>query len=599
MSVEKNETAIQVLKILYSQQKKKKLKKTHYNKVYPRNIEAKYKTKLTNFYKPLVNFVDTFLQENQVQMLRGDSKEIKCDAMPGGTFRRMVQSLEGWVSVYMPTVAEMKEGQNNVIFMGLNQTAEQIKQHEDAQFQKQLQNGIGVSFQTNASWWPNTKASWAQNNYNLITSNARNYISQINTLCEQAVVNGYSVKQLQEQIKKASNGLTDKKCRLIARDQIGKLQGQVSQAQMEEVGLEMYVWETSGDERVRSTHIPMDGLLCRWDDANVYSADGGKTWVDRPAGAIRMHPGQDIQCRCVALAYFPELESEVFGTPMEYTESEEVETVKEKIELNEEQKELISITDDLIKKASNYNLQDWQIERIKEIKEIISKSNNNNIKLSFNENELLNEILKLNEYNTHGRKGEGIGWGFARGNNGNGLALSYMYGKRYYPINEKTRMLDKSFKGDLKLQDLMKMSQYSKINNPKFKKSFDNMASSSELSYFLRAETRTISEVSKWKVGDKLDWVGVTSVSSSKAHNDDWLESFCYANDTQIKCRFHIKRTKEFEDSIVMIQNADTYMESDVDKFPEDLVSICSGIKIDKIGKENNGIIDIFVTPFL
>lgn len=317
MSVEKNETAIQVLKILYSQQKKKKLKKTHYNKVYPRNIEAKYKTKLTNFYKPLVNFVDTFLQENQVQMLRGDSKEIKCDAMPGGTFRRMVQSLEGWVSVYMPTVAEMKEGQNNVIFMGLNQTAEQIKQHEDAQFQKQLQNGIGVSFQTNASWWPNTKASWAQNNYNLITSNARNYISQINTLCEQAVVNGYSVKQLQEQIKKASNGLTDKKCRLIARDQIGKLQGQVSQAQMEEVGLEMYVWETSGDERVRSTHIPMDGLLCRWDDANVYSADGGKHWIPRPANAVKMHPGQDIQCRCIAVAYMPELLYEVSGEKVE------------------------------------------------------------------------------------------------------------------------------------------------------------------------------------------------------------------------------------------------------------------------------------------
>lgn len=358
MSVEKNETAIQVLKILYSQQKKKKLKKTHYNKVYPRNIEAKYKTKLTNFYKPLVNFVDTFLQENQVQMLRGDSKEIKCDAMPGGTFRRMVQSLEGWVSVYMPTVAEMKEGQNNVIFMGLNQTAEQIKQHEDAQFQKQLQNGIGVSFQTNASWWPNTKASWAQNNYNLITSNARNYISQINTLCEQAVVNGYSVKQLQEQIKKASNGLTDKKCRLIARDQIGKLQGQVSQAQMEEVGLEMYVWETSGDERVRSTHIPMDGLLCRWDDANVYSADGGKHWIPRPANAVKMHPGQDIQCRCIAVAYMPELLYEVSGEKVEdFDNGVTVEIspeAKAKMILNEQEKTMPKLNKTQLRAIEHY-----------------------------------------------------------------------------------------------------------------------------------------------------------------------------------------------------------------------------------------------------
>ena len=319
MLIQKNETAIQVLKILYSQNKKKskKIKKTHYNTVYPRAIEAKYKTKLSSYFQPLIDYVNKFLEENEDALLRGDSMQLKLDALPGGTFRRMIASLEGWLSVYMPTVPELKEGQNNVILMGLNQTAEQLKAHEDKQFQKQLQNGIGVSFQTDAPWWPNTKATWAGNNYNLIVSNARNYVNQINNLAEQAVVNGWSPKQLQEQIKKASNGLSDKKCRLLSRDQIGKLQGQVAEAQMEEIGLEMYIWDTSGDERVRPSHKPMDGLLCRWDDATVYSKDNGKTWIDRPAKAVKLHPGQDIQCRCVALAYIPELLSEVSGTSLE------------------------------------------------------------------------------------------------------------------------------------------------------------------------------------------------------------------------------------------------------------------------------------------
>lgn len=330
MLIQKNETAIQVLKILYSQNKKKskKIKKTHYNTVYPRAIEAKYKTKLSSYFQPLIDYVNKFLEENEDALLRGDSMQLKLDVLPGGTFRRMITSLEGWLSVYMPTVPELKEGQNNVILMGLNQTAEQLKAHEDKQFQKQLQNGIGVSFQTNAPWWPNTKATWAGNNYNLIVSNARNYVNQINNLAEQAVVNGWSPKQLQEQIKKASNGLSDKKCRLLARDQIGKLQGQVAEAQMEEIGLEMYIWDTSGDERVRGnpagkyptavpSHYVMDGLLCRWDDATVYSKDNGKTWIDRPANAVKLHPGQDIQCRCVALAYIPELLSEVSAEPVE------------------------------------------------------------------------------------------------------------------------------------------------------------------------------------------------------------------------------------------------------------------------------------------
>lgn len=330
MLIQKNETAIQVLKILYSQNKKKskKIKKTHYNTVYPRAIEAKYKRKLSSYFQPLIDYVNKFLEENEDALLRGDSMQLKLDVLPGGTFRRMIASLEGWLSVYMPTVPELKEGQNNVILMGLNQTAEQLKAHEDKQFQKQLQNGIGVSFQTDASWWTDTKTTWAGNNYNLIVSNARNYVNQINNLAEQAVVNGWSPKQLQEQIKKASNGLSDKKCCLLARDQIGKLQGQVAEAQMEEIGLEMYIWDTSGDERVRGnpagkyptavpSHYVMDGLLCRWDDATVYSKDNGKTWINRPANAVKLHPGRDIQCRCVALAYIPELLSEVSAEPVE------------------------------------------------------------------------------------------------------------------------------------------------------------------------------------------------------------------------------------------------------------------------------------------
>jgi hypothetical protein len=86
----------------------------------------------------------------------------------------------------------------------------------------------------------------------------------------------------------------------------------------------MYIWETSGDERVRGTpkeeggiypnarpsHYAMDSLLCRWDDSSVYSEDGGRTWIDRPPGAVLLHPGDDYQCRCTAIAYWQELVGE-------------------------------------------------------------------------------------------------------------------------------------------------------------------------------------------------------------------------------------------------------------------------------------------------
>lgn len=329
MAIEKNETAIQLLKILYSSSKKsKKAGKTSLKRNYPHGIENRYKNKLSSYFKPLIDYVNQFLENNLSAMLRGDSSEYKLDAIPGGTFNKMIQSLEGWVAVYMPTITEMQNGQNNVIYAGLGETADSLKQFEDKQFSNQIKSAIGVEFNTNAPWWSQVKQNWANQNYNLIKSNSIQYIGRINTAVENAIINGLSIKQLTEQIKSINSSLSDKKCKLLARDQIGKLNGQVTQAQMEEIGLDMYIWSTSGDERVRGnpagkyagaspSHYLMDNLLCRWDDPNVYSPDGGKHWIERPFNAVRLHPGQDIQCRCVALSYYPELMGELSGEPLE------------------------------------------------------------------------------------------------------------------------------------------------------------------------------------------------------------------------------------------------------------------------------------------
>ena len=188
---------------------------------------------------------------------------------------------------------------------------------ENKEMVKVLEKGIHVSVPTTSPWWDDMRNSWAADNYNLITSNAKNFVSKINTLTEQSIVNGTGHKKLMEEIQKATTGLSDKHCKLLARDQIGKLNGQITQAQMEEIGLDMYVWSTAFDDRVRDSHALMEGLLCRWDDASVCSYDGGKTWVERPSGAVELHPGQDIQCRCVGLSYYPELTAKVEGKPME------------------------------------------------------------------------------------------------------------------------------------------------------------------------------------------------------------------------------------------------------------------------------------------
>lgn len=73
--------------------------------------------------------------------------------------------------------------------------------------------------------------------------------------------------------------------RRITRDQTNKLTGQINQANQEHLGIETYRWQTSDDDRVRDTHRSKDDAIFRWDSP---PPDTG-------------HPGEDIQCRCVAI----------------------------------------------------------------------------------------------------------------------------------------------------------------------------------------------------------------------------------------------------------------------------------------------------------
>ena len=72
--------------------------------------------------------------------------------------------------------------------------------------------------------------------------------------------------------------------RRIARDQTTKSIGQLTEIRQRQLQIEGYEWSTSNDEDVRETHRANEGRFFRWDTPP----------------AVTGHPGQDIDCRCVA-----------------------------------------------------------------------------------------------------------------------------------------------------------------------------------------------------------------------------------------------------------------------------------------------------------
>lgn len=284
--------------------------------LYPYATEARYAATIRAWLRPMKDYVHTYLKENQEAILRGDSTDFiadsisvsRLDAVPGHSFKTMINSLNGWLGQYVPDDDEGKSG--SPLYMGLGNIADSVFDFNEGQFEKGAKTVLGVEFPVGEDWWPDAKGLWSGQNYDLIKSDMKKYIYEINALTEKAVTSGLTVKELSKQIRALDDKITKSRANFIARDQMGKLNGQITQRRMESVGLTMYVWETSGDERVRPSHEMMDEGLCRWDDSTVYSQDGGKTWINRPSGAVILHPGMDYQCRCTATAYWQELVGE-------------------------------------------------------------------------------------------------------------------------------------------------------------------------------------------------------------------------------------------------------------------------------------------------
>ena len=60
--------------------------------------------------------------------------------------------------------------------------------------------------------------------------------------------------------------VTESRAKLIARDQTSKMNGAFNEARQTSLGIDRYVWQTSGDERVREEHQANDGQVFSWND---------------------------------------------------------------------------------------------------------------------------------------------------------------------------------------------------------------------------------------------------------------------------------------------------------------------------------------------
>lgn len=244
-----------------------------------RKLERRYAARVKLILQPLQEIIerelfpalDIFTQRTDMRL------DDEVDAM-ADVFRKIKTNFE----VRYSTTLVNRE---------ITRTAEEVSNEGADVHRRQLKTVLGVDPVQAEPWIHREVNAFVKQNASLISSIPAEYLSDIEQLVFREGRRS-SFKDMKAKIKDLY-GATEARAELIARDQVSKFNGKLTELRQVNVGITTYIWRTSKDGRVRSTHQHLDGTEHKWNDPPVTVKSGKR------AGE-KNHPGEDIQCRCYA-----------------------------------------------------------------------------------------------------------------------------------------------------------------------------------------------------------------------------------------------------------------------------------------------------------
>lgn len=247
----------------------------------PTSIETRYTAMLLDFVDGMVLLVDVQLvPQIPNYVAESDAVRPKTDSMQS-------IRMDAWPTQLSRTVDEIqKEIDSSELkpdAQDLEEIAVDVSNFNRNQIDLVIQQGLGVNVFTPEPWLEQEIEAFTQQNLSLIGSLEDEYLRKVEEAVNRGVQAGDRAEDIIKELKDIE-GVTDSRAKLIGRDQVSKLNGNLTMLRQEALGIESYIWRTSEDERVRDTHRVKNGEEFQWDDP---PADTG-------------HPGEDFNCRCYA-----------------------------------------------------------------------------------------------------------------------------------------------------------------------------------------------------------------------------------------------------------------------------------------------------------
>jgi SPP1 gp7 family putative phage head morphogenesis protein len=166
---------------------------------------------------------------------------------------------------------------------------ERTSDFQREQLAKQMKATLGIDVVRYEPWLRPKIATFTGENVALIKSVASDFFGDLEKRLVAGLRSGQRWEALADEIEERY-GVTESRAKLVARDQVGKLYGDLNRTRQTQLGVSKYRWRTMRDNRVRDGHELREGEEYSWDEP---PEDG--------------HPGEPINCRCNAEPVLDEL----------------------------------------------------------------------------------------------------------------------------------------------------------------------------------------------------------------------------------------------------------------------------------------------------
>ena len=252
---------------------------------FPRNAETTYARDITSYVTIAIELVRKRLMPSLDRIFAASASFLKGDR--ADDYAEIISEIFGGIEIEFEKRTKRSA---RVAACGVAGRVADTSQRELGRYVKSL---IGVDVVQSEPWLAPFAELFIESNVGLIKSIPDRLFGEVRSMVEDAAVTGRRPEAFAKDIEERF-GVSESRAKLLARDQVGKYNGQLTAARQQRLGIRSFIWRTSQDERVRESHRIKEGQRYEWQD---------------PPHDTGM-PGADYQCRCTASPVLDDLAEE-------------------------------------------------------------------------------------------------------------------------------------------------------------------------------------------------------------------------------------------------------------------------------------------------